>query len=706
MPAWMALFIISLISIFTGWLIIRPFVASRPFTEDWLALLMVCATIGVIFIGLIALLLVEFGVYSLFSLSIMWLFFMMLLMAIAWRKQSPWQPNIVFSPSATHAFFIEQRWEKFALLLWFVAAVWLFFRPHQFIHGGADAGVYVNLAAQIDRIGSIVYEDETFAQLDPAVKTIFARPISNPVADSYLLPAFFLTDAATGEIQPQFYPFHPVWQAIAYGLGGVSAALLINGFWALLSCLAIYLFVRQLWGWETAVLAIVALSLSAMQVWFARYPTTEVQTQFFLWVGFWATSVWLKERQPTSMWAFLAGSSFGVVFLVRIDVIFMLPILLFFITWFWVTKQKGTGWFALPFLTLVIHAFAHALTQSQPYFFELYNFGVRSMLKNQGVLVVVTLFGIVGLLILARYHLQIHAFVERIRTPLLSFIILLLLLFALYNWFIRPYTVDLRIWNDQFSTNAIANYDHENLLRLGWYLSPVGILLGFLGICLLVWRVKKETAVMLAVTLFFTLFYLWNIRNNPHQIYAMRRYVPAVLPLFIVASTHLCYTLWQQHQRWIRAITLVLIMGWLFGIIWSARGFVTQVDWAGNPAQLSQLNSYFEPNAIIIFQDDTPVGVGDFVGTPLRYIYHHDVYKIHAPSESIPPQLVDTIKSWQNNGRKIYWVGNTDWLITNNISHQELMNEMISNQVLEGVYDHKPTEILNVNWQIQLSFLE
>lgn len=96
---------------------------------------------------------------------------------------------------------------------------------------------------------------------------------------------------------PQFYHLHPVWQAVAFGLGGVHAALLLTGLWSLLGSLAVYLTVRQIAGWEAAALALAGLSLNAVQQWFARYPTTEPLTQFLLWTGLWSLGMWLGAGQ-------------------------------------------------------------------------------------------------------------------------------------------------------------------------------------------------------------------------------------------------------------------------------------------------------------------------------------------------------------------------------------------------------------------------
>lgn len=211
---------------------------------------------------------------------------------------------------------------------------------------------------------------------------------------------------------------------------------------------------------------------------------------------------------------------------------------------------------------------------------------------------------------------------------------------------------------------------------------------------------------MLTVTIFFMLFYIWNIRNNPHQIYAMRRYVPAVLPLFIVGSAALFDLLLRQKQRWLKGVAIVLVVGWIGAIIWSARGFVTQVDYATLPEQLAQINTQFEPNAVILFMDDQPVGIGDFVGTPLRFLFGHDVYKLHTSQAPIPATFADTLKSWQNNGRIIYWIGDPAWLKEQNIPFTTTAETTISTTALEGSYTQKPAQVLNVEWILPINKLE
>ena len=167
------------------------------------------------------------------------------------------------------------------LAVWLIAAGVLFFRPHEFVVGGADAGVYVNLGASIARSGSIVLDDPLLASFGKALEPALLRELPAPeYTPYYYLPGFYVPDAPPGQIIPQFYPLYPVWQAVSYTLGQVQGELYFTGLWAVLSCLAAYVFVRRLWGWKAALLALGTLSLTGLQVWFARYPTSEMLTQY------------------------------------------------------------------------------------------------------------------------------------------------------------------------------------------------------------------------------------------------------------------------------------------------------------------------------------------------------------------------------------------------------------------------------------------
>ena len=508
----------------------------------WLDSAFAALTLGVLLLGWLALILAEMNLFSGLNMVLLWLGAAALLAFAAWK-----QARFAAVDGYQMAQEPAQRREGDRLLalvigLWLIAAAWLFFRPHEYILGGADAGVYVSLGAEIAQEGGFSVVDETLAAMGPALRAAVLRPLpANPVAPSYLFPGFYVTDAAQGLVVPQFYPLHPVWQAVAFGLSpsavdGTRAALLLTGLWMTLAGLAIVLIGRELGGRPAALLLLPALAVTTLQVWFARYPTTEALTQYMLWAGLWAIARWFGGRQNSSLWAFMAGAALGSVFLVRIDLLILLPIFGLFVAALWFRGwQAADTWFAVPFAVLVSHSFAHGVLFSAPYFYETVGFGLRLLRVNWWI-PVAGLLAALGIFWMAWTIRKRKSKFARFRQPLLAGLIAAFLLFAVYNWFIRPYTSAAIVRPDAYSDTLLLLTNHENFLRLGWYLALPGIWLGVAGICWMVWRVDSRTAVLLAVGLSFTVVYVWNIRANPHQIYVMRRYVPAVVPFFLLGA--------------------------------------------------------------------------------------------------------------------------------------------------------------------------
>ncbi|MFN2188610.1 MAG: glycosyltransferase family 39 protein, partial [Candidatus Promineifilaceae bacterium] len=585
---------------------------------------------GVLLIGWPAFLLAELGLFSLGTVAVFWLVLNAALALILARtrevhEDSQSQPVVEDNTAAISYLSFLPKWAEYAFLIgWIAVASWLFFRPHQFIIGGADAGAYANLSASINEYGSILMEDQSLADLDPALFPSVLRPLpeqdpGTEVAPSYLFPGYYVTDAHEGKVMPQFYHLHPVWQAVAYGLGGIDSALLMTGLWALLGGLAIYLTIREIIGWQAAAIGLIGLSITALQVWFARYPTTETLAQFLIWGGIWCTMRWLKERRPRALWAFLAGAALGTTMLVRIDLYFLLA-LPFFLYLFlrWTNRwQKADLWFFVPFGSLAVHSLIHGRFQSTPYFYNTFSYGITLLEKNW-ILPLLGLMAVALLFLFGNKFRNLAPRIQKYRRLVLLFIVFVVLLLFFYGWFIRPTLGDAEATYDYWYAGGQipSQLDQQNLVRLGWYLSPLGIALAAAGICLMIWHVNVRTAVILFVGLFFSAFYLWRIQANPHQIYAMRRYVPAVLPFFVIATSYLIGWLMHSRTKWISYTAPALAILWLAAVGWSARGFVSQVDYEGLVTQMENLDSQLESGSVLLFVDENPITLGDIVAEP------------------------------------------------------------------------------------------
>lgn len=678
---------------------------GKRFRDDPLEFIFASLAFGVLIIGWPALLLAELGAFSLLRLAVLWGGIVLVLGL--WRRRCAGQ---LLAPPASSRF---SRWEMVALLLWLALASWLFFRPHEFITGGADAGVYVNLGANIARTGAILIRDPLLAALDRDLYPALLRQLPpGEMAPFYIFPGFFVPAATDGLIIPQFYPLHPVWQAIAFAVGGLRTELLMTPLWGALGALAVYFTVRRLWGWPAGLLALTGLSLSALQAWFARYPTAEMLTQYLLWTGLWALLAWLDGRKPPGLWATLAGAALGQVFLVRIDMypLLLLPVGVGF--WLWRThgrRRESLGFFGL-FGLFTVHSLVHGAIFSGPYFYSLLGHSLRLLrqfwLPGAGLLGLAVVIFLLAVWRSAWRGRLFGAIAARRRLWALIAAALLLAA-ALYGYFGRPYWNQPKMFAYWYGGGAIPNLDHENLLRLGWYLGPGGIALGVAGACwLLIKELNRRTAPLLAIGLFFSFLYLWRIQANPHQIYTMRRYAPVALPFFIIAAVYLIRWLHlhlKGHLRGLLSGGLTVI--WLSGIVWGARGFVSQVDYRGVIGQFDRFAATLPPRAIVIFGDSAAVGAGDILGTPLRFVYGHDVLTLRSSETLNQEAFTETIRGWQRAGRRVYWAAvpeRSAWPLAETMLGPAIEHRF-EMMILEHAYDHKPTLVIAEKWQFAIS---
>ncbi len=113
-------------------------------------------------------------------------------------------------------------------------------------------------------------------------------------------------------------------------------------------------------------------------------------------------------------------------------------------------------------------------------------------------------------------------------------------LLFVWLWWIRPIVEQEHSFFYWPSQGEILSWRAFTLQRLGWYLQPWGLGLLLLGVCLFIargtWRTHWATVVLVGGGLGFFLLYCYDIRNNPLQPYAMRRFVAAALPVVLFMS--------------------------------------------------------------------------------------------------------------------------------------------------------------------------
>ena len=683
------------------WFIARWPLFSR---RKWLEAAFISLLFSLCLTGWLALVLVEFGLFNATRLLVLVAAYCVVMGFLINRQgKRGFRESWCVQPEP------GDRWTWLFLTVLLVAAT-LFFHPHEYVLGGSDAGVYVNLGAHITRTGSLPYQDPELAGLDPAAYPGLFREQPSHLLTRYIqFPGFYLSDTEPGTVIPQFYPLHSVWLAIFHSLGGLRASLYATPLWGVLACLAVGLTAATLYGRRTGVLAATMLALSATQIWFSRYPTSEALTQLLLFGGIYAFSRYAVEQSP--LMGILAGLSLGQVMLVRVDTYFLLAIPVLWVAYLRLIRrlERRQLVFLIPFLAMSLQSLAHGRLQSWPYLYNSYNWQLERLPLS--ALAAVGGIFLAGFIILdvwvggrAQRLCELRRWVSRGATALATLVVLA----ALYAYFVRPgqanLTANMPYWYGEYIIPYVEPY---NLVRLGWYLSPLGIALAVLGVWWMLRRdLSQQTVLFLGLGLFFSFLFLENSRNNPKHIYVMRRYVPMVIPAFAIAAAYAIERWWcRSHRlRWLALGVAVVQMALL---LYGARSVVRQVDHQGIVAQLTPWVESLDSNAIILFDDDQPVSAGATVGTALRFLYGRTVFDLQ--EEFLEAETLEKlVRSWQTQGRPVLVaVGSNavrepfaNWSVT------PLPSLSLDTTVLEESYLHFPRQVLRSRLELELYELQ
>lgn len=656
--------------------------------------------------------LAEVGAFSLLNLSAIMLLGCTLSWRLARNKMTVWS--------------VRDARPDWIFLATLALAIFLFARPAEYVIGNSDAGTYVNTGANIARTGAIAIRDAQVAQLEPDAAKTFYWQLINPymLYKQVRLPGFFIADQTEGLVLPQFLHLYPVWLAVWDSLIGVQLGLYATPLIALLGSIAFYLVANELFGKKVARLAFFLLVVTVPQFWFARYPVAEAMTQFLVLTGMYAL---LRMSRPLDSsqtrgrvtgFALLAGIAFGELFLVRSDsVLFLVPLCLYALGLIFLRKWRREHWALFgAFGVVFAQAVAHMVLLAPNYLYYQYSHGLRmnsidKLLKIDfpdaetvfsraeywlvplGVLALAA----VALFVIDRGFQRLRAaqgknFAARFgpANPYFRFggaLVIVGFLVAFYFVLPRPET-----WY-AYIGGLTPMRSEANLIKLGWYLSPIGIILAGAGAVIVMLRgLNARTLFFFGTAGLFTVLYLDELYSTPHYIYTMRHYIPLVIPLFVLCAARALGWMWEQVPRdmlgWNKAQPLrwvavgafalwMLYNAYAMGLVDASRAqglalrvpFVTQPislgvvrlepfekaivgmnELGGAYSQIESIARETDPNAIILFSAgrDEPAAIA----TPLKYIFGRDVF---VTVYNNPPgdKVATLIGLWRAQGREV-----------------------------------------------------
>ncbi len=483
----------------------------------------------------------------------------------------------------------NSKLDGFVLVALLLGALALnYFALHETVVGAQDSGVYTNTGANIARTGAILIKDPLLPALDAAgSKTqpqfllgMPGRPDRFLFVSQQRLPGFFVKDKAEGlakgEVIPQLFHLYPALLALGMSLFGLWGGLWITPLLGVLAVFALYLTVRRLFpAWRErwiAPLAALFLMLNAVQVWFSRETLWEVLGEFLVFTAIYAFTLMVRpvplETAETSaaseperdegaarLGGFGVGLALGLICLAHAQFPFMVwPLLPYFI-WMRLTRRWGAPqWFMLAaFGLLALHTTIHIRLFSLAYFEGVYHNVINDLRNALHILLPAAAIGFLLLILLDAIPKRIQAFSAwvRRRWRIVSFgLAAIVTAYMFYSYFIRVYDVSTDGQGNVFEKYwSLASYigapstegPERNLLRLGWYFSPPGMLLAFLGLAaILVNRLNARTGFFLALTLGVTFIFLDYNYTQEQYIYSMRRYITATIPAFSIFAAYAC----------------------------------------------------------------------------------------------------------------------------------------------------------------------
>ncbi|MGB8648638.1 MAG: hypothetical protein WCF84_25600 [Anaerolineae bacterium] len=523
----------------------------------------------------LGLVLAELGIFTLGLLCALVLVYSLALGLIGRRRPFAWWSRANFKPD----------WIFLGIL---ALGVLLVARPAEFFLGGSDAGVYVNMGANIARTGGIAMHDPLLQSMpaDPARQFLLDLTNDFMLYKQLRLPGFFVADGAQGLVLPQFLHLYPVWLAIFDSALGPYWGLYATPLLGILSSVLAYFVARALFNRALARLFFFLLVINVPQFWFARYPVAEMLMQFLLLAGLFA---FLRSRGLAMLRGeegitgiglpLIAGVAFADVFFTRADsVLILAPIGLYALVVLYGRLWRREHWAFFGALAVVLaQAAVHLWVFSPDYVYFQYTHFMRmknidkalysvfgyvlptaqSFMSQFSSLLPLVAAAVAGVVVLAvgdvlvqfirrRWGARIAAGAGRSTDWARWGGVALLVALFVFGYFIWPRPTSLYAYIGGETTTSRAG----NLIKFGWYLSPFGMALALLGGIVVLRRdLNRHNVLFYGASALFSVFYLEELYSNPHYIYTMRHYIPLVIPLFILLGARGLAWLWNETPR-------------------------------------------------------------------------------------------------------------------------------------------------------------
>jgi hypothetical protein len=463
------------------------------------------------------------------------------------------------------------RVEVVLLLATAVAAAFFFLPGFPYATVDKDPGVYVAHGFAIAEHGDVTIDDE-----------VLERDLSPRMAFGGRFSGLWVEADEPDAVTPQFYHLHPATLATAADLVGSRGVFHLTPALAVLSVCLLTLAVRRATTTITAVVFAALIVTSMMQVWQAKYPSTEILAQFLVAGSLLSGVIAVQQRWAGA--AFAAGVLLGVGFLARPDG-FLYILLAVAVVAFALAAGRADRRAALLGVGLAIscpyavwNAYVARIGYSEAN-------GVPSLRVLLAASAALLVGGVVARPVLDRLAARLRArgtpdggaasddpgaddrpaglfaLLERVRIPLGVLVTVVFSLVLLGLWH-RQTLLGVHYRPSPFTGETERSLRELNIVWFSYFVTPIGLVLIALGVAVVaLTRMRRSIYLLVLPGLLLLPLYLWNAKISMRLMWWVRRFVPAALPaVLILVAVALAWAL-LRRSRLVQAVGAVVVVG-------------------------------------------------------------------------------------------------------------------------------------------------
>jgi hypothetical protein len=564
------------------------------------------------------------------------------------------------------------------------------------------AAIALAIALGFVVLGGAYHSEHLLADRDPAVYIGSARSIAGSHelhpqirSGAFSDPMYSMKSASVGEradgtLRSNFFPMLPIYLALGWAVGGDSGMLLVPVLLGALGLLGCYALAARLVGPRAALLALLVGAVVPLQLWFARDAYSELAVQVLVLGGLW---LYLEARaRRDRLIAAIAGGVVACSTLARIDALMiMIGVVLFIgveaIRAHTPAQRRTVIAFATSFAVVLTLAMYTTIRMSRGY--------IRTRRDEYALMLVA--------LVLAVTAAVVAWFVDRLRPGVWDRVarskavaaIIALTLTGAFVWayWIRPQSGAV----PDKRRAAHAFYFSYSLHWFTEYFGFFAIAAAVIGCWLLWMRARggnRAATLVLLVAAPSTLLYITRPSITPDQPWAMRRYLPIVLPTIAILVAVVLAAAWNARSQVTRPVAR---FGVAFGVVvlalliavptaWAARPFLRARQQHGALAAVHRLCHDIGPDGAVLVMPaglirlELPQTLRSFCAVPAAVPKRTAEYEVH--------ELAD---DWASHGRHLFvaassphgWARPDDAKLVDHVS-------VADEEQLERPFDRRP----------------